>query len=75
MHFVPAKSVTQQAQGMVLKVRESLVGQRTLLINTLRGHAAEFGVITKARPRPFILDLDQNASVRRRLPVSVTEVP
>jgi len=45
MHFVPVKSVTQQAQGMVLKVRESLVGQRTLLANTLRGHAAEFGVI------------------------------
>src|ERR1700692_3740409 len=45
MHFVPVKSVTQQAQGMVLKVRECLVGQRTLLVNTLRGHAAEFGVI------------------------------
>jgi transposase len=45
MHFVPVKSITQQAQGMVLKVRETLVGQRTLLINTLRGHAAEFGVI------------------------------
>jgi transposase len=45
MHFVPVKSVAQQAQGMVLKVRESLVGQRTLLVNTLRGHAAEFGVI------------------------------
>jgi len=28
-----------------LKVRETLVGQRTLLVNTLRGHAAEFGVI------------------------------
>jgi transposase len=45
MHFVPVKSITQQAQGMVLKVCESLVGQRTLLLNTLRGHAAEFGVI------------------------------
>jgi transposase len=45
MHFVPVKSVTQQAQGMVLKVRETLVGQRTLMVNTLRGHAAEFGVI------------------------------
>ena len=50
MHFVPAKSVTQQAQGMVLKVRESLVGQRTLLSNTLRGHAAEFGVIAGKGP-------------------------
>jgi transposase len=45
MHFVPVKSVAQQAQGMVLKVRETLIGQRTLLVNTLRGHAAEFGVI------------------------------
>jgi transposase len=45
MHAVPAKSVTQQAQGMVLKVRETLVGQRALMVNTLRGHAAGFGVI------------------------------
>ena len=33
-HFVPAKSVTQAAQSMVLKVRETLVGQRTLLAAT-----------------------------------------
>jgi transposase len=45
MHFVPVKSVTQQAQGIVLKVRETLIGQRTALINTVRGHAAEFGII------------------------------
>lgn len=45
MRFVPVKSAAQQAQGMVLKVRETLVGQRTQLVNTLRGHAAEFGVI------------------------------
>ena len=30
---------------MVLKVRETLVGQRTQLANAVRGHAAEFGVI------------------------------
>jgi transposase len=47
MQFVPVKSVTQQAQGMVLKVRESLVAQRTRLVNTLRGHAAEFGLIAE----------------------------
>ena len=45
MRFVPVKSAEQQAQGMVSKVRETLVGQRTQLVNTLRGHAAEFGVI------------------------------
>ena len=50
MHFVPfeprsgSKSVDQQAQSMVLKVRETLAAQRTALVNTLRGHAAEFGV-------------------------------
>jgi transposase len=46
MRFVAVKSAEQQAQAMVLKVRETLVGQRTQLVNTLRGHAAEFGVIS-----------------------------
>ena len=46
MHFVPVKSLTQQAQGMVLKVRETLIGQRTALGNMIRGHAAEFGIVT-----------------------------
>ena len=45
MRFVPVKSTAQQAEGMVLKVRETLVCQRTQLVNALRGHAAEFGVI------------------------------
>jgi transposase len=45
MRFVPVKSAEQQAQAMVLKVRETLVGQRTQLANSLRGHAAEFGVV------------------------------
>jgi transposase len=45
MHFVPVKSVDQQAQAMVLKVRGTLVDQRTQLCNTVRGHAAEFGVV------------------------------
>jgi len=50
MHFVPVKSVEQQAQGMVLKVRQTLVDQRTQLCNTVRGHAGEFGaVIGKGR--------------------------
>ena len=45
MHFVPVKSAGQQAQAMLLKVRETLVEQRTVLVNTLRGHAAEFGIV------------------------------
>jgi transposase len=45
MRFVLAKTEDQQAQGMVVKLRATLVEQRTQLINALRGHAAEFGVI------------------------------
>jgi transposase len=54
MHFVPAKSVTQQAQGMVLKVRETLIGQRTALSNTIRGHAAEFGIVAGKGPANIV---------------------
>jgi len=66
MHFVPVKSVTQQAQGMVLKVRESLVGQRTLLVNTLRGHAAEFGVIAGkglSKIGPLLTAIEQETAI------------
>ena len=42
---VPVKSVETQAQTMVLSVRELLVKQRTQLVNALRGHATEFGLI------------------------------
>jgi transposase len=34
---------------MVLKVRETLVNQHTQLVNALRGHAAEFGIIAAKR--------------------------
>ena len=40
MRSVPIKSAERQADAMLLSVRELLVGQRTLLVNALRGHAA-----------------------------------
>ncbi len=45
MSFVPVKSVAQQADALVLSLRETLIGQRTQLVNALRGHATEFGVV------------------------------
>jgi transposase len=45
MRFVPVKTADQQAGAMLLTVREGLIKQRTMLINAIRGHAAEFGVI------------------------------
>ena len=45
MRFVPVKSAEQQAVLMMHRARELLVRQRTMLINALRAHLAEFGVI------------------------------
>src|SRR5487761_1985652 len=43
--FVPVRSATNQAALMRHRVREQLVGQRTALLNALRGHLSEVGVI------------------------------
>jgi transposase len=45
MRFVPIKSEEQQAMLVLHRVRETLVGQRIQLINTIRGHMAEFGIV------------------------------
>lgn len=45
MRFVSTKTAEQQAVLMLHKVRDLLVRQRTMLINALRGHLAEFGVV------------------------------
>jgi transposase len=50
MRFVAVKSAEQQAGLMLLKVRDLLVKQRTMLINAIRGHAAEFGLIAAKGP-------------------------
>ena len=45
MRFVKLRSLTNQAALMRHKVREMLVAQRTQLLNGLRGHLAELGII------------------------------
>ena len=45
MRFVGVKSVEQQASLMLFKARDLLIGQRTALINALRGHFAEIGIV------------------------------
>jgi transposase len=44
MRFVPVKTADQQAALMLAAERERLVRSRTQLANTIRGHAAEFGL-------------------------------
>ncbi len=45
LRFVAVRSIDNQAMLMGHKVREMLVQQRTQLLNGLRGHLAEIGVI------------------------------
>lgn len=45
MRYASAKSAEQQSVLMLHRARDLLVRQRTSLINALRGHCAEFGII------------------------------
>jgi len=45
MHDVAIKSAEAQGRAMLLSVRELLVRQRTQMVNALRGHAAEMGLL------------------------------
>ena len=45
MRCVGVKTEEQQAQGMTYRVRDLFIRQRTQIINALRGHLAEYGVI------------------------------
>ena len=43
--FVSVRSIDNQAELMRHRARELLAGQRTWLLNALRGHMAKIGVI------------------------------
>ena len=77
MRFVEVKSPAQQGLGMIFRLRDLLVCQRTQTINALRGHLAEFGLVTgKGREnvdklRSALMNPDEEAS---DLPASVCEM-
>jgi transposase len=50
MRTVAVKTAEQQARAMVFRTRDLLVRQRTQLINALRGHLAEFGIVAPQGP-------------------------
>ncbi len=47
MRFVAVKSTEQQSVLMLHRTRELLVRQRTMLVNAIRAHMAEFGVVAR----------------------------
>ena len=50
MRFVPVKTEEQQSALTMHRARELLVRQRTQLINAVRGHLAEFGLVGAQGP-------------------------
>ena len=66
MRFVPVKTEDQQSALLMHRARELLVRQRTQLINAVRGHLAEFGLVAPRGPwnLPLLLArLEEDAAV------------
>ena len=72
MRFVPIKSAEQQAVLMQHKTRELLVKQRTMSVNALRGHLAEFGLVV-AKGIGRVGELLELANADRSLPEAAKE--
>src|SRR5712672_1292808 len=66
MQFVPVKTEEQQASLMLAGVRQQLITRRTQLSNAIRGHAAEFGLITAkglVKVEPLLAQIAQDKTV------------
>ena len=49
MRFIPVKTEAQQATLMLHRVRDHFIRRRTGAINALRGHLAEFGLVSASQ--------------------------
>ncbi|BDW98489.1 IS110 family transposase [Maricaulis maris] len=58
MRFVPVKSEARQGVMMLHRTRDLLMRQRTMLLNAIRAHLAEFGIITAQGPHKLAVLLD-----------------
>jgi len=66
MSFVRIKSAEEQAAQMLMTTRQRLIAYRTQLINTIRGHAAEFGLTAAKGPahvEPLLARVAEDATV------------
>ncbi len=50
MHWVAVKSAEHQARAVAFRTHQCFIRQRTQLINALRGHLAEFGLVVAQGP-------------------------
>lgn len=66
MTFVRVKSADEQAAQLLMTMRQRLIDYRTQLINTIRGHAAEFGLTAAKGPahvEPLLTRIAEDATV------------
>jgi transposase len=54
MRFVPVKSADRQGVLMLHRTRDLLMRQRTMTLNAVRAHLAEFGIITAQGPHKIL---------------------
>ena len=73
MRFVAVRSLENQAALMRHKSREMLVSQRTQLLNSLRGHLAEVGVIAPQGPKHARELADRIETCDETIPIEVCE--
>ena len=71
MRFVPVKSPEQQSVLMLHRARDLLMRQRTMLLNAIRAHLAEFGVVVAQGPSKV---LDLVARLRTGEPLGVPNI-
>ena len=74
MRFVALKTAGQQARAMLFRTRQMFVGQRTQLINALRGHLAEHGLVAAKGPAHLKRLADAIADDDTALPDEVREL-
>jgi transposase len=77
MRCVPVKTVDQQAALMLHRARDLLVRQRTQLINAIRAHLAEVGLVAAngVDGLKSLLGVIAEARKRARLPEAMSATP
>jgi transposase len=71
MRFVAVKTEAKQAMSAVFRTRDLLVGQRTPLINALRGQLSEYGVIVRPGPQNVGRLIEEVADPGSSVPLEV----
>lgn len=74
MRFVAVKSAETQGRAVAFRTHQCLVRQRTQLINALRGHLAEFGLVAPKGPASLRVLETALADETSVLPAQVREM-